>query len=360
MSDIRFEIQQKARDSFIDNKCKGILNIAQRVGKVKCTIEILKKLFNYSPTVLICYPDNKIKDSFLNDFEKWSYKSIENITFCNYSSIWKYEDRIFDLLVLDECHTLSEREMSIVKEMVKYNPKVLGLSGTISKDTEKELKSIGLPIIFKYSMERAIKDEIISDYEIRVHLVNLDTKIKTPNKKGKMLSEKQKYDNYSYVISKMKQNGQNSMHLALARNRLSLSSIGKIEYTKKLLDTLKDKRCLIFCGLNKTAESLGICFYNSESAEDSSFMNFMDGKINHLALSGIGRSGVTFPNLDCVIMLDFSYNSESTSQTCSRALNMDYGDKIAKLLIVSLNEPPELKKLKESLSMLDQNKIKYV
>jgi hypothetical protein len=57
--------------------------------------------------------------------------------------------------------------------------------------------------------------------------------------------------------------------------------------------------------------------------------------------------------------MNFTYNAEETSQILNRAIKLDYKSKIADLHIVCLNEPPELKKIKESLSMLDETKIKY-
>lgn len=354
----REEIQKEAKDKFLVKK-RGILNISQRVGKTKICIDILKELFNYSPCVLICYPDNKIKDSYLKDFDKWNYKNTENITFCNYASIYKYEDKIFDIVVFDELHNTSFNERTSMAKLIVSNNIILGLSGTIAKDTEEELKGIGLKIVYKYDIDNAVKDKIIADYKIEVHLVNLDDKVKTPNKKGKLLTEKQKYDNYSFIIRKMLKDGKNAMYLALSRNRSALSSIGKIEYTKKLIKTLSG-RTIIFTGLNKVADSLGVCSFHSDSAENSTYLNFLDGKINQLALSQMGKSGVTYNNLDNVIMMNFSYNKEETSQIMSRALNMDYNKKCANLYIVVLNEPAELKKVKESLSMLDKTKIKYI
>jgi hypothetical protein len=70
--------------------------------------------------------------------------------------------------------------------------------------------------------------------------------------------------------------------------------------------------------------------------------------------------GVTYKDLDSVILLNFTYNAEESSRILNRAIKLDYNGKVADLHILCLNEPPELKKIKESLSMLDQSKIKYV
>jgi hypothetical protein len=74
----------------------------------------------------------------------------------------------------------------------------------------------------------------------------------------------------------------------------------------------------------------------------------------------MGKVGVTYPKLDCVILLNFTYNAEESSQILNRAIKLDYADKVADLHVIALKEPAEIKKIKESLSMLDQKKIKYV
>jgi len=58
--------------------------------------------------------------------------------------------------------------------------------------------------------------------------------------------------------------------------------------------------------------------------------------------------------------LNFTYNAEESSQILNRAIKLDYNGKVADLHILCLNVLPELKKIKESVSMLDQSKIKYV
>jgi len=345
---------------FFKSERRGYYDLAMRYGKCKVTIDLIKQLYNKkNPKILLTYPDNKLKTTWKNEFRLWNY-SDENIEYVNFSSLFKFRfSKEFDLFIIDEFHSTSLNEMDICHEIMTNNNyiKTLALSGTVNEDTKNKW---GLKLIQKYTTIEAIEAKVLADYKISVHLVNLDTKIKTPNKKGKLLSEKQKYDNYSYVISKMQKDGRNSMHLALSRNRLSTSSIGKIEYVKKLLKSMPNKRIVVYCGLNKVADNLDIPSFHSDSAENSSFMNFMDEKINHLALSAMGKVGVTFPNLDSVILMNFTYNAEETAQILNRAIKLDYNGKIADLHVICLNETPELKKIQESLSMLDKKKIKYI
>ncbi len=356
-TEIQEQIIEKAL-KFYKKERFGYINIAQRVGKTRISCEILKKLYNFSASILLCYPDNKLQKQWTEELSKWNYINV-NIIFCNFSSLFKYRNGVFDIILIDELHAASDNERDYCHQIMTNdaNTRVLGLSGTVSKETQGKW---GLKEIAKYSLNEAIDDKIIANYNITVHLVDLDNTIKTPNRKGKMLTEKQRYDNFTYVIQKMKEGGENSMHLALSRNRLSSSSVGKMKYLKQLLEKLKDKRVIVFTGLTEVADNTGIPSYHNKSKNDDNFQAFQREEINHLALAAMGKMGMSYNKLNAVILLNATYNSEETSQIAMRTVMLDFVDKIGEIHIIALKEKPEQKKIKESLSMLDQNKIKYV
>ena len=51
---------------------------------------------------------------------------------------------------------------------------------------------------------------------------------------------------------------------------------------------------------------------------------------------------------------------EDISQKIFRCMLLDYDDKVADIHILISSEETDLKKCKQALSMLDQNKIKYL
>lgn len=354
-NELQKEFVEKSLD-FYKTDNAGYLNLAMRFGKCKTTIDILKRLVSPHSTVLLSYPDNKLKQTWMDECELWKYNN-PNITFVNFSSLKKYVNYEFDVFVIDEFHSCSDNERDYAHEIMKNCTYTIGLSGTVSSDTDMEWD---MKEIASYSTEDGIEDGILADYTITVHLVNLDNVLKIKDKKGKLKTEKQKYDGYTWVIDQMKREGRNFMHLALARNRLSLSSIGKMSYLRKLLSKLSDKRVVVFTGLAKVADEIGVPSYHSKSKDDEAFQMFQRKECNHLALAAMGKMGVTYKDLDSVILLNFTYNAEETSQILNRAIKLDYKNKVADLHVLCLNEPAELKKIKESLSMLEQSKIKYL
>lgn len=351
------DVHIDATVEFFKKNNHGYSDLSMRYGKTRYAIEVLKKIYDYDPCVLIAYPYNIIKNSWVEECKKWEYDN-PNITYVNFRSLFKYENKIFDIVIIDEMHKASDNQRDIAKKIIKNDDEVkcLAFSGTISKETQLLW---GLPKIVSYSTLEGIEQGILADYQVTVHFVDLDTKVKTPNKKGKLLSEKQRYDNYTYVINKFKEEGKNIIHLTLSRNRLSTSSIGKKQYALKLLEKFKNKRVVIFCGLTEVADSLGIPSYHNKSKDDQNFQDFQNKKINHLALANMGKMGTTFIDLDVVILLNATGNKEETAQVLNRAIKLDYKGKVADTHIIALNEPAEKAKIKNTLLMLDQKRIKY-
>lgn len=351
--------QQEFANIWINSGKHGILNLCPRFGKIFTTINILEKLNPKS--VLIAYPDNKIKDSWKTDFEKRGYDD-SNVTYTTHLSLKKYTDNMYDLVVLDEIHLLSEAQIEAASELLEINPNVLGLTGTMTSYTTQTLyDELDLDVVATYSIETAINEGVIVDYEITVVKVALDSKRKN-NYKGKVRTEKQQFDAYGYVINSLEAQGKSTMFLRLARMRIIQNSIAKMEKTRELLKKHKDERVLVFCGVTKIADQLGIPSYHSKKEEKEIFDNFVNGKGKHLAVVKIGNTGVTYKPLNRVIINYFDSNGENLAQKINRCMAMEYDnpDKKAQIYIISSDETVELKWLGKALEFFDKNKIKYV
>ena len=68
---IRDKRQKEFADVWMNHGKFGILNLCPRFGKIYTSINILEDLKPES--ILIAYPDNKIKDSWQSDFEDRGY-----------------------------------------------------------------------------------------------------------------------------------------------------------------------------------------------------------------------------------------------------------------------------------------------
>ena len=355
---IRDKRQKEFADVWLKEK-HGILNLCPRFGKIYTSINILEQL--KPKNILIAYPDNKIKDSWQSDFEDRGYDD-SNVTYSTHLSLKKLVDNEYDIIIIDEIHLLSEAQIEVCKDIFSNNACILGLTGTLSSWTEKTLEEeLDLHVIATYSIEKAIEEGVIVDYEIHVVRVPLDNTVYN-DYKGKQKTEKKHYDGISWVINKIQSTGADTMFMRLARMRLIQSSLAKTNATKALLAKHKDERVLVFCGVTKIADSLGIPSYHNKSKEKQIFEDFAEGVGNHLAVVKIGNTGVTYKPLDKVIINYFDSNAENLAQKINRCMAMEYAtpDKKAHIYIISSNELVELKWLSKALEFFDKNKIKYI
>ena len=355
---LRDKRQAEFADVWLKNGKFGILNLCPRFGKINVSINILEKL-DKDINVLIAYPDIKIKNAWEEHFLARKYNN-RNITYTTHLSIKKHTAGFYDLVILDEIHLLSEAQMEAVKDL--KCTKVLGLTGTLSSQTEQTLGiELGLPVLATYSIDQAIKEGVVTDYEITVVGVALDNTVKN-DYKGKWKTEKQQFDAYGWVIDQMERSGKSTMFLRLARMRIIQNSIAKLKKTQALLKAHKDDRILVFCGLTKIADALGIPVYHSKAGDKDIFDDFATGKGNHLAVVKIGNTGVTYKPLNRVIINYFDSNGENLAQKINRCMAMEYNtpDKKAHIYIVCSTEDVERKWLRKALEFFDKDKIKYV
>ena len=337
----------------------GILNLCPRFGKIRTSILALEKLKPKS--ILIAYPDNKIKESWEADFRASGFDD-SIVTYTTHLSLKKYSNLSFDVVIIDEVHLLSQAQIEVCKELFDNNKQILGLTGTLASDTERTLEEeLDLHVVAHYPIEKAIEEGVIVDYEIHVIKVPLDN-IVYNDYKGKLKTEKKHYDGISWVINKLQNSGSDTMFMRLARMRVIQSSLAKTNATKALLAKYKNDRVLVFCGTTAVADSLGIPSYHNKSKEKEIFEDFAEGEGNHLAVVKIGNTGVTYKPLDKVIINYFDSNAENLAQKINRCMAMEYNtpDKKAHVYIVSSDEPVELKWLQSALSFFNPEKIKYI
>jgi len=356
---IRDVRQDQFADTWIERGMWGILNLAPRFGKIRVAMKIMNKL--KPKTVLIAYPDNKIRDSWLGDFEKTDFIS-PIIKFTTYLSLHKQIDEKYDLVILDEIHLMSEAQIESCRTLLEANRRILGLTGTLSSWTAKVLKDeLSLPVVARYSIEMAIKEGILPDYEINVITTPLDNKTLV-NYGGKKKTEKTRFANYKWVVDKLEKEEKNSFHMKLKIISILQTSSSRMKATIDLIEKFKEERLLVFCGRTEVADNLGIPSFHSKSSEKQVWEDFVEGRIKHLAVVKIGNSGVTYTPLSKVIINYFDSNPETMTQRINRCMNMEYDnpEKKAVIYVISSTEPVELEWLKKSLAMFDKNKIKYL
>lgn len=286
----RQDIAQQATKSFNEHG-KGIWDLSPRSGKTKIAIDALR---DFKGKILVTYPYNVIGDVWISEMEKWNSR---DMILCNQRSI---PDDDFDLVICDEIHSLSENQIKQLK-----GNRILGLTGSLSKDSAKLLKrELDLDIIYTYTIEQAIEDGLISNYQITVVRLPLDDKDKyilAGNKKSKFYTTEKK--NYEYLTKQFNKfrfladedpKYENiKMLMAGNRARAIYSYKTKIELAKQFIDG----RCLVFTVLHETARQLCKDQYHSKSNGDE-LDKFINNEIDSLAVCNMVSMGKIYCEIE--------------------------------------------------------------
>lgn len=355
LGNIREIRQWEFANKWLESNRFYILLLSPRMGKCKVGINIMEKM-NF-PKTLICYPDIKIRKSWEDDFKKFGFDN-SNITFSTYLSLHKQLNGAYDLIILDEIHSTSENQINVLKELFSINKTVLGLTGTLADDTIYTLKQeLGLDVLATYPIEQAIKEGVVSNFQINIVQVPLDNKIK--QYKGK--TEKQKFDAYTYLIDKFENEGKDSKFMRLNRMRIIQNSLAKKNATKLILERNSEERILVFAGLKKIADDLDIPSFHSETKDVSLLHKFASGEGNKLAVVRMGSAGITFKPLNQVVINYFSSNGEDLTQKLMRSMSYEYDNpnKTAVITIICSTEPTERKWLVKALSGINNERINW-
>jgi hypothetical protein len=126
---MRQQIQLDATKSIIQNKFRGIYDIAPRVGKSKILIDALILSKTDSSKFVIAAPYTEILNSWKKEFAKWNYEFKGRlITFRSLNTISLSNK----LIVIDECQELSLGNYS---KLYVHRNNIMCLSGSISEWT---------------------------------------------------------------------------------------------------------------------------------------------------------------------------------------------------------------------------------
>jgi superfamily II DNA or RNA helicase len=357
----REEVQQEALDIALRHKKCG-LGISMGVGKTLIGLKYIDSLQGKNMgklRVLVVAPKLSIFDSWRNDAETFKI-GIENIEFTTYLSLNKYDYDYFDIVVLDECHSLLKNHELF---LTRYKGRILGLTGTPPRhhNSEKgEMVFKYCPIMYKYTTDVAVDDNILNDYKIIVHRLqlstanNLEVKLKD---KSFYTSERKNYNYWTGRLMEASTKKQEQI-ASIMRMKALMGFRTKEEYAKDLLFDIDDK-CIVFCNTQDQADKLCNFSYHSGNPEsEDNLQQFKDGKISELSCVLQLNEGVNIPNLKAGIILHAYGNERKSSQRIGRLLRLNPNEESI-IHILCYADTVDDRWVIEALRDLDQSKIKY-
>jgi len=355
------KIQRNIINEIIKNNFKGIILASVRSGKTRQLLYSIKKHSeNYikNPKVLVLYPNIDIRQSWEKECNLINYQP--DITYCTFASIEKVKNLIFDYVCVDEAHLLAEEtQLKIAAYINKRHKHCILASGTYSEETLETIQyNTGLNLIVNYTTEQAIKDEIISDFTIKIHTYNLDG----INKKwfGKVKkwqsTEVKECNRLSNKVNTT--NGQEKFFHALNRMRFINSCDSLVNSVNNWIKNNPNERFLLFTGDENIGVKYNLPMFNSKSKTKEILEKFQKGEVNQLCLIRKGSAGVTYPNLKTILLTAINSNGENLEQQLGRSLLNDTEHSTIHIFVSS--EQFQLKWLNSALETINKEKIKWI
>ena len=358
----RDEIQQEALDMAIANKRCG-LGISMGVGKTLIGlryIDYYQKANMKKLRVLIVAPKVSIFDSWDSDAAKFGI-SLDNAEYTTYLSLHKKNPGHYDIVVLDECHSLL---ISHTVFLAQFTGRILGLTGTPPRHFQSEKGKMVhqfCPILYKYITDDAVSDDILNDYRIIVHTMPISNINSLPvnMKDGKQFytSERKSYDYWTKRIAAAQSKKQEQI-ASVMRMRVLMDFRTKETYVKKLLGDIEDK-CIIFCNTQDQADRICKNSYHSNNEEsEKNLQDFKKGKISELSCVLQLNEGINIPELRAGIIMHAYGNERKSSQRLGRLLRLNPTE-TAYVHILCYKDTVDERWVAEALRDLDPRKIKY-
>ena len=338
------------------------LAISMGVGKTRIAIQHLQKNYNSFIQVLVVIPKHSVAQSWKDELDKMNLESLlTHITFTTYLSINKHKPTEFDIVYLDECHSLKLTHEPFLQ---KFSGKILGLTGTPPRDKQSEkgrLVQRYCPIKYVFDVDSATDSNILNDYRIVIHELELSKlpSLKKKNKAGGQWYTSELKD-YNYCTGRLRDavNPKQMQFAAIMRMRALMDYNTKENYVKSILKRI-DAKCIVFANTQKQADKLCKHSYHSgNNQSDENLELFSDGRINQLSCVLQLSEGVSIPNLKAGIIMHAYGNEKKTAQRIGRLLRLNPSE-VAVCHILCYKNTKDTEWVASALKSFDKSKIKY-
>jgi len=347
----------------IKGKNRSGVEVSMGVGKCMLGLKDMASTYTDTSKYLVIAPKKTIYNSWLDDMKAFKFDYLKNhVKFNTYRSLTK-EDYDYDVVYLDECHSLKGSHNPWLLEYIKRGGRVVGLTGTypVYKNTEKgKMCNYYCPKVYVYKTDDAIEDNILNDYNIVVHELMLSDKSNIPMKGqyGDYFTSEMK--DYQYWTSRV-ENANHEKERAIAgiqRMKALQKAPTKEAYAKLLLEAQDDKT-IIFA--NTQAQADRICDASYHSKNNDSEYNLTAFKKGHITkISAVEQlsEGVSIPGLKTGIIMHSYANNRKATQKIGRLLRLNPDD-TATIHILCYTNCIDKTWVTTALREFNQDKIKW-
>lgn len=342
----------------------GRLILAPRIGKTKMIIDLIKR-DKIKGKILWVTPTSKLANETIpEEFEKWRakkyLKQLETVTWKGLVNCTGH----YGLVIFDEEQfmTMTNSRPLGVGDMTADT--VISMTGTESKSKDKKelYDKLGLKILYKITINKAVDIGLLANYEIKVVKVPMDKnknivveyKDKVTKKTKSFTTSEQKQ--YEYLSRKLDKN--KTKFGIMHRRRLIGNSPSKVGAAKYIINSLEGKKLIFAVDRNQAAD---LCDYVYHAkTDDADLKKFISGEISKIAMVNKGGTGYTYHNIDNLIITQVDSDTNGlTSQKIARTL-LEQGDYKATIWILCLEDTRDVIWLNSTLESFDKTKVEYI
>lgn len=362
--DKRQQIIEEALNA-VTQRRRSTAALSMGVGKTFLGLRFIShhQALNLHPLrVLVVAPKLTIFKTWEEEAVKFNMADLlSNMTFTTYISLHKMDAGAYDIVIMDECHSLKYSHQPF---LVNYKGLILGLTGTpprYARSEKGQMVQQFCPVAYTYITDDAVEDKILNDYRIHVHLMPLDTamNLRVNLKTQQFTTSEQK--NYEYWSKRLHEAPSKKMEqiASVMRMRAMMDFRSKEHYASHLMRTIEEK-CILFCNTQDQADKLCEHSYHSKNEfSDLHLEAFKKGRISQLSCVSQLNEGVTIPGLRAGVIMHAYGNERKSAQRIGRLLRLNPDD-VATIHILCYQDTVDEKWVKEALKDLDPEKIKYL
>ena len=336
-------------------KCSVVLGTG--VGKTLVGLTHMEN--NTTPLMkcLVVAPKKAIFQSWKDDAVKFGKEELlGRMVFTTYLSLNKHKPTDYDVVYLDEMHSLLDSHRGFLQ---LYKGKILGLTGTPPKRDYSEkgrLVQEFCPVVFTFKADDAVENGILNDYQIVVHQLSLSNEKVYEAKMSNKTYFTAETSNYTYWSRRLDIGSGNMHMLRVMRMKALMEYPSKEMYVRKLFSDI-DSKCILFANTQAQADMLCSHSYHSKNPEsEENLRMFKAGEITKLSTVMQLNEGVNIPNLRQGIIMHAYGNERKAAQRIGRLLRLNPDDKAIVHILCYMDTVDE-KWVKEALEGFDQTKI---
>lgn len=359
LNELKDKIQQEALNKWLKNDKNGTAELATGTGKTILALHALSTMDKSDITHLFLAETTERKKELIKDIKL--YNKLFNtdlladydLKFFCYQTVYKWKGKFFGLVIGDEIHDSLSPKYSEFYFNNSYQA-LLGLSATVDRKTKYdengvvytkgELLDKIAPVIFKYSINDAQKDNVsrkLNIYVINHQLDDTNKTVKAGNlKKSFLQTEKASYDYWdrehkrSWFIQDQELKDLKIRITSHKRSNLLFNLPSKIDIVKQLIKEINGKTIIFGNSLESLLKITPnvVSSKNNDQKNDLIRHNFDSDKINVIASFKKLKQGANLDKIDnCIIHSYYGVEKDIIQRVGRLRQN---GDKIGNVFII--------------------------